>query len=532
MLCVRELLALDHFRGATVAAGEQGLDRVVEDIAIMEVPDIEDYVKKGDFLISTLYPIHSDKRKLEVFIPRLVSLGLSGLGVKLNRYVDRVPPACLEEADRLGFPVIVLPEGSNFSSQINTFLKESLHRKSMELEYRDGIHDKVMEIMLRGEEYEGLARALAMQTGKNVTLYSAAVEKLAEYRVEQDFDFEQQQVFDAVRLDQASSEEDYKRFFLEDGCAVFYKVHYGAEKAGYIVLSSRQRFTLTAMERMGVEQFAMAFRVMTQRQRALDELERRYREEFTCDLLFGKVESQQLAASRAKALEWKLTFPVSILLMDVQMPAQEGDRGSVLRALKNRALPAAARGRSPETLFLASTGKYIVAFLDAKAAENPERAMQVFGDVLASLHIGYAAGLSRPAENLRQLPRAYQESKDAMRIARQTGQDRALYFRDIGMYRVLHAAAGSRELTEFCRDTLGPLIRYDAQHNMELMATLDVILACNGNLKEAAKKMFLHYNTVRYRQHLIEEQLGKSLSCLDDYQDLNLAMKIYRLRKT
>ena len=67
---------------------------------------------------------------------------------------------------------------------------------------------------------------------------------------------------------------------------------------------------------------------------------------------------------------------------------------------------------------------------------------------------------------------------------------------------------------------------------MELMATLDVILACNGNLKEAAKKMFLHYNTVRYRQHLIEEQLGKSLSCLDDYQDLNLAMKIYRLRKT
>ena len=43
--------------------------------------------------------------------------------------------------------------------------------------------------------------------------------------------------------------------------------------------------------------------------------------------------------------------------------------------------------------------------------------------------------------------------------------------------------------------------------------------------------MFLHYNTVRYRQGLIEEQLGKRLACLDDYQDLNLAMKIYRLRK-
>ena len=86
---MRELLALDHFRGATVAAGEQGLDRVVEDIAIMEVPDIEDYVKKGDFLISTLYPIHSDKRKLEVFIPRLVSHSISSL---LFRYKSNSIP--------------------------------------------------------------------------------------------------------------------------------------------------------------------------------------------------------------------------------------------------------------------------------------------------------------------------------------------------------------------------------------------------------------------------------------------------------
>ena len=36
---LRELLALDHFRGATVAAGGQGLDRMVEDIAIMRLTE-------------------------------------------------------------------------------------------------------------------------------------------------------------------------------------------------------------------------------------------------------------------------------------------------------------------------------------------------------------------------------------------------------------------------------------------------------------------------------------------------------------
>ena len=94
---------------------------------------------------------------------------------------------------------------------------------------------------------------------------------------------------------------------------------------------------------------------------------------------------------------------------------------------------------------------------------------------------------------------------------------------------MLHATRDPKELQEFCQDTLGPLMRYDAQNNTELLVTLDMILTCGGNLKETARRMFVHYNTVRYRQRLIEEQLDKKLANLDDYQTLNLAMKIHHM---
>lgn len=246
LLRVQDLLVLDSFHGSRVIAGHRGLNRVVEDIPIMEEPNIEHFVKSGDFLCTTLYPIYNDKQRLTDFIPNLVRLGLAGLGIKPNRYVSEVPQMFIEPANALDFPVILLPADQSLSSQINAFLKESLHRKSRELEYRDEIHNKLMSIMLQGEEYDGLAYNLAKLVRKNVALYSARGEKLAEYRPDEDFDFEDCCADSGNWLGQLSMNEDFKQLQQDAGCAVLYRVYYGHEKAGYIVMSSRFTFSLHA----------------------------------------------------------------------------------------------------------------------------------------------------------------------------------------------------------------------------------------------------------------------------------------------
>ena len=55
-ITVREVLTLPVLRGSFVVAGENGLDRAVTGVNVMEVPDIESFVKEGELLLTLSLP--------------------------------------------------------------------------------------------------------------------------------------------------------------------------------------------------------------------------------------------------------------------------------------------------------------------------------------------------------------------------------------------------------------------------------------------------------------------------------------------
>jgi purine catabolism regulator len=73
------------------------------------VPDILPWVKPGELMLTTGYPLRHDPDALAQLVCALDAIGLAALGVKLNRYLDEVPAPALAEADRGGLPVIRLP---------------------------------------------------------------------------------------------------------------------------------------------------------------------------------------------------------------------------------------------------------------------------------------------------------------------------------------------------------------------------------------------------------------------------------------
>ena len=71
-LTLREALTMvEPLRKSRVVAGEQGLDNVVESVNVMEVPDILDWVRPGELLVTTMYPLHDDAAAIEALVPRL-----------------------------------------------------------------------------------------------------------------------------------------------------------------------------------------------------------------------------------------------------------------------------------------------------------------------------------------------------------------------------------------------------------------------------------------------------------------------------
>ena len=65
MFTVEDMLNLKSFQGAQIIAGKEYIVNEVLNICVMEVPDITDYVKRGDFLITTLYPLVNNEDKMK-----------------------------------------------------------------------------------------------------------------------------------------------------------------------------------------------------------------------------------------------------------------------------------------------------------------------------------------------------------------------------------------------------------------------------------------------------------------------------------
>src|SRR2546423_6415535 len=126
-LPVREVLGMATMAGARVLAGASGLDRIVQRLNVMEVPDILPWVKPRELLLTTGYPLRDNPDALVDLVAELDERGLAALAIKLHRYLDAVPPPMLAEADRRGFPVIPFPAGGRLGDVPHEVLRGLLN---------------------------------------------------------------------------------------------------------------------------------------------------------------------------------------------------------------------------------------------------------------------------------------------------------------------------------------------------------------------------------------------------------------------
>src|SRR5919201_435964 len=164
-LRVREVLGATTLAGARVLAGASGLDRVVQRLNIMEVPDILPWVKPHELLLTTGYPLRHNPDALVDLVAELDARGLAALAIKLHRYLDAVPPQMLAEADRRGFPIIEFPDGVGFDDVLHEVLSELLNRQAAVLARSEEVHRALVSVVLEGGDLAELAAELARILG-------------------------------------------------------------------------------------------------------------------------------------------------------------------------------------------------------------------------------------------------------------------------------------------------------------------------------------------------------------------------------
>lgn len=195
-----------------------------------------------------------------------------------------------------------------------------------------------------------------------------------------------------------------------------------------------------------------------------------------------------------------------------------------------RAVLEEALGGASDRALVAGTGPGAVVVLPVLEGPVPAEALR---ELLAPLEAGLGSegritlGVSAPASGAGGLRGALEEARHARRIAAsRVGRVCVAGPEELASHVLLLAAVPDEVRRAFRSRLLDTVIAYDAEHQADLVRTLEAFLRSDGSWTRCAAQLHVHVNTLRYRIGRIEELTGRDLSRLEDRVDFYLALEL------
>ena len=552
-LSVGEVLGVSTLNGARLIAGRAGLERVVQRLNVMEVPDILSWVKPNELLLTTGYPLRNTPQSLGNLVADLDERGLAALAIKLGRYLDSLPAEMIAQADRLGFPLILLPNDVGFDDILNQVLTDILNRQAAVLARTEEVHRALVQIVLCGGGLQEVVDEVA-------TLLDVAVVVLdGEQRVlagaGPDEHVQAMRAFDAGRHAACG----------RGGCGVVGAHGSGDHLAVPVMAGGFDHGRIVAFSPAGtlagtdlgiLERAATVAALVVTKQQAVAAVESKYRADFLRDILAGRAGDDGRVVAHCGGFGWDLDRPMMTIVAELDGRAEPDGKG------RGKGADADGRGRGAEErsaqerlaaawttavrrhdrgAAVASFAHEVVAVVGADGgdpaewAAGPVQAMVKEASSIFAEHLParrtFSTGISRTVASPAALPEAYEQAVKAVRVGRQlNGAGARAHFDQLGVYRLLSLVSDPGELHAFVRETLGALAADDEPELVDLRRTLQVLLETNLNVAETARRLHFHYNTLRYRIGKLERMLGAFTEDAHLRLNLTLALHVLRMR--
>jgi sugar diacid utilization regulator/putative methionine-R-sulfoxide reductase with GAF domain len=301
--------------------------------------------------------------------------------------------------------------------------------------------------------------------------------------------------------------------------------------------------SLDILDQRAIEHAAGIFALEILREQSAYEVESRLKGNLLQDLFTGSYRDEEEAAGLLRRLGFTLAGPCRVAR--VETTARAGDAGpgparwqEEMQGPQSR-LYSQLTDVSAEVLGVAAVAPWRSGFLLLVPAANAEGDQAVATELFS--RIRQAGEQIRPGLRLYlclgsavgsagDLGQSLEESERALAVARTLDvADRPLLFDHLGVYRVLLGSNNARDRRDFIDEALGPVIRYDVEHSTDLVDTLRVFVAADYAVTEAARRLYVHANTLKYRLKRIKVLLGGDPSRGDLRLQTELALKMFDL---
>src|SRR5579875_118295 len=521
VLTVRELIGeLD----VSLLAGESNLDLPIRWVHMTELLDPTPWLSGGEVLLTTGMQLDTPERQRE-FIELLADHQIAGLGFGTGFGHGDVPEPLVETARARDFPVFEVPYETPFIAITEAAFSKLVNEQYAVLRRALSAQERLERVVLSERGLEALAGTLATLVGASVLVFDPRGELLVHHAFRRRLGSEE---LDTLRegVRERIGRRDHVQFMpgLEDpsrGLALPVASEGGAGSGvpapeAWLV-AVKDDAPLSDFDRLALRQAVTIVALELLRERVAGDTERRLAGDVLAGLLAGELSGTDL---QRRLEPFGLSGTVSVLALPKPGSASNGNGRGPDFQLAETALASALRAEA--TPALVATNGPVVALIpgmdeDALFALAERVADRVSGE-LSGHHVRVGVGRAVAGAEARC-------TLEAVSLGLGGREAKIATYRDLGSFQLLLSLQDDEALKLFCDSILGPIEQSEGYYGGELMRSLEAFIEENGQWERAAKRLFCHRHTLRYRIRRVEELTGRDLSSARDRIEFWLALR-------
>lgn len=511
-ITIRDLIGNSDL-GLEVAAGASGLDRPIRWVHTSELEDPTPWLRGGELLLTTGMRLQASPALQRAYIGRLVEADLSGLGFGIGFGFSTPPAALLKAADRVGFPVVVVPYPVPFLAIAEAVSSHISDERIREAQMSTEIHERLAALVTEGAGPADVLDDVADLTGGWALLFDLRGAIVARAEAPGAHAPDPGGVWRGLprglteRRGAITSSE-----MGPQGSLIALAVMSGRRHEGVLVFGKGGR--LEARDRFAVRHAVTVVGLLLASRRAVVEAERRVAGDILSEAFSGRLNGSELER-RLELVGFPAGAPLTALVVEADSETAPDSLEDLAWALD---LSLGTRARIARTSIIGDRVGGLVAH------DDPEKLAEAVIDEIAEgtrlpgLRIG--VGETTPHDAVRH---SYLCATLALRAA--APERRVASPRDLGSYGLLLGAQPRPVLEGFVRSILGPLMDRDRAKASDLVPSVRAFIEAGGRWEPGAHALGVHRHTLRYRVRQAEELLGRDLSSAEDRLELWLALK-------
>lgn len=553
---IESILGIEKIDGIKIIAGEGGKSNTISNVNILDNPDTFDWLVAGDLLLTTGFIFKNDLEYQKNLIQELYERGCAGLGMKLYRYFDAVPPVMVEAANRLNFPIVEIPYRYSLSDISNVVTSaiygnmDSILKKSLSL------HDTFTKVVLQGGTLSDITSTIAAITRHSVLLLDSKFRLLA-YKDHSDTGARLGDLFE-LNLNEIVFESAILNQMPVDA-AVFKKSNKikhtlgGQERIlrvvpiiaigttyGYLVVLEGET-KLTEIDFIALEHGATVIAVERIKAKEMEEFRHRVRRDFFDDLLANNIRSINSLNNMAEIHGLNSAKKHYCMITDLNMSMnassddfwQENLQMGKVRNKVTKLIYSVMEQSNLKTVSIHRRNK-VITFVQV---DNPEsrkvrnQSLELARQVVSLAMSEYRdmdiyIGIGKVYEIL-SLSKSFTEAQEAINMEKRLDDAaHVAHYENYMIYNLLGSELSKEKLKEFYDKTVRKLVEYDEENNTNLVDSLKVYFAHGGRISDASREMFIHRNTFIYRIDKIRTILDIDFRDSEEMLEIQLGLKI------